>query len=444
MDDSGMEGPYTENIEPQVSLLIPTYNRRQYLPIALASAVDQNYSNLEIIVIRDGGEDISDIVSSFEDDRIILIDREENRGIPFTLNEGLRRAGGKYICYLGDDDILYPNHVSTLVQALESHRDYGVAYSDLYCACCSIEHDGSRQVLSKVVDISRDFDRFVMLYFNHTLHVSLMHRRDLIEKTGFYNEDLNILIDWDLTRRMAFFTDFYHVHEITGEFYVPVGDCDSVSIQKRKDKGEYLKNAMTIRTTRPAKPWPMVMDVSIILSTDCLNEDVGKALGNIWANTFYPYEVYLPLLDSEIPRLNTEMPGVVSVTVDRQSSLSERIDAVLSQCDGDIVAIVPTGFAIKEFWLEDSVYALINSAAEREGFELEGSTAEQWAVVVKKKDLISARESFADLPLRESLQAAGIKIRKVRPEEIPFQFDQLLSQANSASECGDFSKAGEM
>lgn len=439
-----MEGLRTENIEPQVSLLIPTYNRRQYLPIALASAVDQNYSNLEIIVIRDGGEDVSDVVNSFEDERIIFINREENRGIPFTLNEGLRRAGGKYICYLGDDDLLYPNHVSTLSKALESHRDCGVAYSDLYRVSCSIEHDRSRKILSKVVDVSRDFDRFVMLYFNHTLHVSLMHRRDLIEKTGFYNEAINVLVDWDLTRRMAFFTDFYHVHEITGEYYAPVGDCDRVSIQKRKDKKKYLKNAMTIRTTRPAKPWPKVMDVSIILSTDCLNEDVGKTLGSIWASTFYPYEVYLPLLASEISMLNTEMPGVISVAVDGQNSMAQRIDAALSRCDGDMVVIVPSGFAIKEFWLEDSLFALINSSAERVGFELEGSTAERWAVVVKKEDLLSARENFADLPLRESLQAVGIKIRRVRPEELPFQFDQLLSQAKSAENCGDYSKAGEM
>jgi glycosyltransferase involved in cell wall biosynthesis len=303
-----------KKLGPLVSVLIPTYNRRRYLPVALASAIRQDYGNLEIFVIRDGGDDVSDIVNSFNDPRIIFIDRKENRGIPFTLNQALAQAKGKYICYLGDDDLYYPNHVSTLLNALENQTDCQVAYSDLYRTYCRIEPDGSRQVLSKVVEISRDFDRFVMLYFNHTLHVSLMHRRDLLEEAGPYNEDLNILIDWDLTRRLVFFTDFYHVCAITGEFCSPVGECDRVSVQKRKDKNAYLKNAMTIRTTRPAKPWSKIEDMSIIFTVGRLNSRAAETLRSIWRHTFYPYEVYLPLSQADINNLNTDMPNIITIS----------------------------------------------------------------------------------------------------------------------------------
>ncbi|MHC4891251.1 MAG: glycosyltransferase family 2 protein, partial [Planctomycetota bacterium] len=96
-------------VGPIVSVLIPTYNRRRYLPVALSSVVHQDYNNLEIFVIRDGGEDVCDVVSSFDDPRIIFINRKENRGLPFTLNEALVRAQGKYVCYLGDDDRYYPH-----------------------------------------------------------------------------------------------------------------------------------------------------------------------------------------------------------------------------------------------------------------------------------------------------------------------------------------------
>ena len=57
---------------PLVSVLLATYNRRAYLPIALGSIVRQDYGNLEILVIRDGGEDVSDIVESFDDSRIVF------------------------------------------------------------------------------------------------------------------------------------------------------------------------------------------------------------------------------------------------------------------------------------------------------------------------------------------------------------------------------------
>ena len=65
---------------PVVTVLIPTFNRRRYLAGALASVVHQNYQNIQIIVINDGGEDISDIVNSFGDQRLVFINRKENCG----------------------------------------------------------------------------------------------------------------------------------------------------------------------------------------------------------------------------------------------------------------------------------------------------------------------------------------------------------------------------
>ena len=177
---------------PLVSVLMPTFNRRRYLSGALASALAQTYRNLEIFVIRDGGEDVADVVRSFQDPRIVFIDRKENRGKPASLNEALAKAQGKYVAYLDDDDAWYPNHVETLVRALETETDCHAAYTDLYRVYCELRPDGERVVLSKHVEISRDFDRFLMLYFNHVLHVSLMHRRDLLDKTGPYTENLNI------------------------------------------------------------------------------------------------------------------------------------------------------------------------------------------------------------------------------------------------------------
>jgi len=372
---------------PIVTVLVPTFNRRRYLAGALDSVVRQSYQNLQIIVINDGGEDVSDIVNSFGDERLIFIDRKENRGKAFSLNEALARAEGKYVAYLDDDDLYYTNHIETLVNALENESNCQVAYSDLYKVYCKVCLDGSKQVLSKVVEFCRDFDRFVILYFNQTVHQSLMHRRDLIEKTGPYNEDLNILIDWDMTRRLAFFSDFYHAHRITGEFYRPVGKSDRISVRGRKDKSEYLKNFLKIRTTRPAKPWTKLGDMSIIFITDHLNKQAGATLGSIWQHTFYPYEIYLPLPAANFERLDSKMPNIIPVPVNALSSHDQRIDAALAKCEGEYIAIVPNGFPIREFWIEDSLHALVNGPVSCEGFELEASTDTLWAALVRKEKL---------------------------------------------------------
>ncbi len=74
---------------PLVSVLIPTYNRADYLHTAITSVVRQDYGNIEVLVVRDGGDRIDGIVESFNDERIVFIDRDENRGKAYTLNEAL-------------------------------------------------------------------------------------------------------------------------------------------------------------------------------------------------------------------------------------------------------------------------------------------------------------------------------------------------------------------
>ena len=435
-----------------VSVLLPTFNRPLYLAQALDSVVRQRYRNLQIIVVNDGGSDVTGVVESFNDPRIEFISRRQNRGKPFSLNEALARARGKYVAYLDDDDVHYPNHIESLVEALENDGDCGVAYSDLYKVYCRVAADGRRIALSKVVEVSRDFDRFVMLYYNHVLHVSCLHHRDLLDKTGPYNENLNVLIDWDMTRRLAFFSDFRHIHRVTGEYYQPEGNNDRISYQQRKSRQDYARNALTIRTTRPAKPWVRIADLSIVFLVDKLDQQAGATMGLIWRYTFYPYKLYLPLSDKDFNLLNTDMPNVVKIPVDPAATQLQRIDRVLADCDSDYVAIVPAGFPVRDMWLEDSLYALLNTpndprqqhlGAGREAFELEDSAPICWAVVACKDHLHLARSKYPHLPIREGLAAAGINVRRIKPDEIPFQFDTLLQKARAEEENGNWRKAAE-
>ncbi|GAH10782.1 unnamed protein product, partial [marine sediment metagenome] len=87
------------------------------------------------------------------------------------------------------------------------------------------------------------------------------------------------------------------------------------------------------------------------------------------------------------------------------------------------------------------------SSVSREGFELEGSirrSAGLWAAVVRKSDLQYARRSFPNLPVRQSLKAAGIVLRQPSSEELPFQFDSLLGEAQLAEKNGNWAQAAQV
>jgi glycosyltransferase involved in cell wall biosynthesis len=435
---------HPQTTEPLVSVLMPTFNRPKYLSQALASALNQTYENLQIIVVNDGGQDVTDIINASNDPRIIFLNRKQNYGKAFSLNQALAEAEGKYIAYLDDDDLYYPNHIELLVNALEKNPDCGAAYSDLYKTYCRILPDGTREILSKIVEVSRDFDRYFMLYYNHVLHVSLMHRKDLLEKTGPYNENLNILIDWDMTRKLVFFTDFYHIPDITGEFYSSIGQSDRISYQQRRDKKNYANNVLTIRTTRPPKPWPKIKDLAIIFISGLFDQQAAKTIGRIWRYTFHPYKIYLPITPEDIAKIRTDMPNLIFVPVAPSADTSHKIDAALMQADAEFVAIVPSDFPVKEMWLEDQLYALLDSSDQMHAIEFDSSTDQLLAAVFKKEHLYYARKNFNHLPFRQSLSAAGIRIQKLLPEQIPFKFDALLEEATTEYKNGNWPLAAEI
>jgi len=188
----------------------------------------------------------------------------------------------------------------------------------------------------------------------------------------------------------------------------------------------------------------MMQDLSIIFLADRLDKQAGKTINAIWRHTFFPYKIYLPLSESDINRLNSDMPNLVPVPVNPSSSQAQHIDAVLERCDSEYIGIVTSGHPINDMWIENPLYALMNNPDSRRGYEPEGSTDELWVAVVTKDDLQLARRSFPDLPVRESLKAAGIVLKHPKFEELPFQFDNLLQQARLAEKDGDWSQAGQM
>jgi len=249
---------------PSVTVLTPTYNRPAYLAETVRSVLEQRFADWEMLVINDGGVDVGHIVRKFGDERLRYFPRAENRGKAACLNFGLERARGDYVAYLDDDDVWYPDHLHALVEALDRNGDAGVAYSDLYRVIFLRDGQGRRYPLQKNVEVCRDYNRMFMFHFNHTLHVSLMHRKGLALRAGGYDESVRVLIDWNLTRKLSFYTDFIHVPAVTGEYYVPLTGSDRISDVQRRDEVEYRQNLRRIRADLPPEPWPMVEKVAVV------------------------------------------------------------------------------------------------------------------------------------------------------------------------------------
>lgn len=134
---------------PEVSVVIPLYNKAPYIARALASVITQTCQGFEVIVIDDGSTDGgAEIVRRLDDTRIRVI-RQENRGVSAARNRGIESARTDFIAFLDADDEWMPTHLEALLRLRDRSPHagaYGTAYlikrADLAIQVPSIDADG--------------------------------------------------------------------------------------------------------------------------------------------------------------------------------------------------------------------------------------------------------------------------------------------------------------
>lgn len=113
----------------KVSVLIPTFNRRDYVVAALDSVLAQDFTDFEIIVVDDGStDDTADVMRPYAD-RIRYV-RTANQGPALARNVGMQVARGEYLAYLDSDDLYYPYKLRLQATLLDENPDVGMVYTE--------------------------------------------------------------------------------------------------------------------------------------------------------------------------------------------------------------------------------------------------------------------------------------------------------------------------
>ncbi len=180
---------------PEVSIIMPVFNRRRFVGTAIDSVRAQDFSSWELIVVDDGSSDDTGSVSRrYADNSRICWSRQPRLGSAAARNAGLRRAKGQLIAYLDSDNVWYPGYLSGMVAALRDNPQTDVAYGVLVTEAHGL---GDRRLLF------RPFDREQLLSGNFIDMNVLVHRARLVAELGGFDESLDRLIDWDLVLRYS-------------------------------------------------------------------------------------------------------------------------------------------------------------------------------------------------------------------------------------------------
>ena len=181
---------------PLVSVVIPTYNRRELVREAVASVLAQHYQPLELIVVDDGSDDGT--VTALADHPEVRLLRQAHSGMPGQArNAGARLARGEYLAFLDSDDLWLPQKLAQQVAA-------AVATGD------AIHHTRERWLRSgRVISQrtqrhQRSGDLFAASLRKCVIGPStVLLRRSVFEQTGGFREDLEIAEDYELWLRLT-------------------------------------------------------------------------------------------------------------------------------------------------------------------------------------------------------------------------------------------------
>lgn len=192
---------------PLVTVILPVYNAEMYLKEAISSILNQTYPNFEFIIINDGSTDDSvNIIKSFTDQRIILIENDKNIGLTATLNKGLSLANGKYILRMDQDDISLPKRIQIQVSFMENNPEIGI------CGSARIViRDGKKVVFNNNVKTHGEIKSF-LLFQNCIAHPTvIMRKSELLDKELMYES--YHAEDYDLWSRAVLKTKMANITE---------------------------------------------------------------------------------------------------------------------------------------------------------------------------------------------------------------------------------------
>ena len=189
MDDSNL-----------VSVILPTYNREVLLKQSIDSVLNQSYANLELIVIDDASTDkTSNLVKSYSDNRILYIKHNENKHASASRNTGIRKAKGKYLAVLDDDDTWLPHKLEMQVSLLNNcPESTGLIY------CWMDYRNKNNEITATIKPALKGY------IFGNVLDKqrvggcpTLLIRKSVISKCGLFDESLLRGNDGDFIRRIC-------------------------------------------------------------------------------------------------------------------------------------------------------------------------------------------------------------------------------------------------
>ncbi len=189
--------------KPLVSVILPTYNRAWTIKEAIDSVLNQDYENIELIVVDDGSTDTTqDLLAQYQEKLVVI--SQANKGVSAARNIGIQSARGEYVALLDSDDAWEPEKISCQIAFFKANPEAMI---------CQTEEIWIRN--NKRVNPKFKHKKPSGMIFEPSLHLCLvspsavMMKKELFDIKGFFDETFIVCEDYDLWLRISYDTPVY-------------------------------------------------------------------------------------------------------------------------------------------------------------------------------------------------------------------------------------------
>jgi glycosyltransferase involved in cell wall biosynthesis len=223
--------------QPDISVVMAVHNAAHVVAQAIESILHQTFGNFEFIIIDDGSADSSGkILREYARlDGRIQIHSQPNQGLIASLNRGCRMAKGRYVARMDADDISFPARFEKQFRFLEAHPEIGVLGTWIQ----DVDKNGT-PTIAWPVPSDPVVVRWFLFFGNCIAHPSVMMRRDLLERMGYYRPDAVHVEDYDLWVRAAEVTALANLPEVLVQYRVSEESVSARNEQAQKQRAAAL------------------------------------------------------------------------------------------------------------------------------------------------------------------------------------------------------------
>lgn len=214
----------------RVSVLLPTYNCANFLPLSIESVLAQTYTDFELLIVDDGSRDnTKEVISQYLIDKRVKYLYKTNSGLGDTLNYAINSSKGEYLIRMDSDDISLPTRFEKLVNFMDSNSNIVAcgSYVNYFVDSPENEFVYERRFPSDPKRILRG-----LLELNHVIcHPSLIIRKDKAMECGMY-QIKGVGEDWDFFLQLSKLGDICNYTEV---LYLLRMNPNSITHTKWKD-----------------------------------------------------------------------------------------------------------------------------------------------------------------------------------------------------------------